>query len=125
MDAVMAYEREQDRFPQDVHVGNSWDIESYDERGNLLRYIEVKGRWPQDADVVTLTVPEWEAARRHEEQHWLYIVRLGDGVLWMIRNPYAKLQPQELKRWVVKIGDVAAQGEMVTLDDLSTLKDTL
>ncbi len=109
MDAALRYERKQNRRPQDVHIGHSWDIESYDAAGNLLRIIEVKGRGPEDAAVVTLTEPEWEAARRHGDQHWLYIVRLGDGLLWTIQNPYAKLQPKELKRWVVKIQDAAAQ----------------
>ncbi len=109
MDAALRYERKQNRRPQDVHIGHSWDIESYDAEGNLLRTIEVKGRGPEDAAVVTLTAPEWEAARRHGDQHWLYIVRLGDGRLWTIHNPYNKLQPKELKRWVVKIQDAAAQ----------------
>ncbi|MBN2007171.1 MAG: DUF3883 domain-containing protein [Anaerolineae bacterium] len=115
MQAVMAYETHEGRHPRDVHQGNSWDIESYDGQGNLLRYIEVKGRGPKDADVVTLTEPEWEAARRLGDQHWLYIVRLGDGKLWMIQNPYAKLQPKELKRWVVNLKDAAEQGKTVNL----------
>jgi hypothetical protein len=115
MNTVMAYEREQGRFPKDVHKGNSWDIESYDAQGNLLRYIEVKGRGPEDANVVSLTEPEWKAARRLGDQHWLYIVRLGDGVMWMIQNPHAKLEPREIKQLLVKIGNVAALGEAVRL----------
>ena len=114
MQAVMAYETRRGRRPRDVHQGHSWDIESYDAQGNLLRYIEVKGRGPGDADVVTLTEPEWEAARRLGEQHWLYIVRLEDGRLWMVQNPYAKLQPKELKRWVVKIDEAALQATNVS-----------
>ncbi|MBN1889078.1 MAG: DEAD/DEAH box helicase family protein, partial [Thermoflexales bacterium] len=43
MQAVMEYETRQDRVPRDVHKGNSWDIESYDQQGKLLRCIEVKG----------------------------------------------------------------------------------
>ncbi|MDY7075907.1 MAG: helicase-related protein [Chloroflexota bacterium] len=113
MQVVMECEIEQGRIPRDVHQGKSWDIESYDDQGNLLRYIEVKGRGPEDANVVTLTEPEWEAARRLGDKHWLYIVRLGDGMLWMIQNPYTKLQPRELKRWVVRVRDAAAQGEAV------------
>jgi len=80
-----------------------------------LRYIEVKGRGPEGAGVVILTEPEWEAARRLQDKHWLYIARLGDGMLWMIQNPYSKLQPRELKRLVLKIRDVAEQGEAVSL----------
>ncbi len=116
MDAVMDHEREQGRCPKDVHVGNSWDIESYDAHGNLLRYIEVKGRGPEDADLVSLTEPEWEAAGRLRDQYWLYIVRLGDGRLWKILNLRCKLQPRELKRWIIRIGDVADWGEMVRLN---------
>jgi hypothetical protein len=97
-------------------VGNSWDIESYDAHGNLLRYIEVKGRGPEDADLVSLTEPEWEAAGRLRDQYWLYIVRLGDGRLWKILNLRCKLQPRELKRWIIRIGDVADWGEMVRLN---------
>ena len=113
MQAVMAYETREGRHPRDVHQGNSWDVESYDAQGNLLRYIEVKGRGPEDADEVALTEPEWEAARRLGDRHWLYIVRLGDKRMWTIQNPYAKLQPKELKRWVVKIGDAVAQATAV------------
>ncbi|MBN2390635.1 MAG: DUF3883 domain-containing protein [Anaerolineae bacterium] len=109
MQAALAYETRENRHPRDVHQGNSWDIESYDAQGNLLRYIEVKGRGPEDADVVTLTEPEWEAARRLGDRHWLYIVRLGDGQMWTIQNSYTKLQPKELKHWMVKIEDAAIQ----------------
>jgi hypothetical protein len=117
MEVAMQYETRQGRHPRDVHVGNSWDIESDDDQGHLLRYIEVKGRGPEDANIVTLTGPEWDAARRLGDQHWLYIVRLGDGMLWMIQNPYAKLEPRELKRLIVRIADAASHGEAVSLDD--------
>jgi hypothetical protein len=116
MNVVMQYEAEQGRHPRDVHVGNSWDIESDDEQGRVARYIEVKGRGPEGADVVTLTGPEWEAARRLGDQHWLFIVSLGDGLLVMIQNPYDKLAPRELRRWVVKIEDVVPRGEAVRLE---------
>jgi superfamily II DNA or RNA helicase len=116
MEAVMRYEARQGRHPRDVHVGNSWDVESDDEQGRVARYIEVKGRGPEDADVVTMTGPEWEAARRLGDRHWLYIVLLGDGMLVMIQNPYAKLAPRELKRWIVKVKDAAGQGVAVQLE---------
>ncbi|GAB4423905.1 MAG: helicase-related protein [Anaerolineae bacterium] len=106
MKIVMDYEWSQQRHPRDVSQGHSWDIESDNEAGELLRYIEVKGRGPEDALEVHLTDPEWEAARRHGDQHWLYIVRLGDKMMWQIQNPYQKLQPKELKRWVVRVSDV-------------------
>ncbi len=96
---------------KDVHESASWDIESYDQRGRLQRYIEIKGRGPADADEVYLTQPEWEAARRHGDQHWLYIVRLGDQTMWRIQDPYAKLRPRELKRWVVRISEMAGMAD--------------
>jgi hypothetical protein len=77
----------------------------------VIRYIEVKGRGPGEAEEIWLTEPEWEAARRLGDQHWLYIVRLEDGMMWMIRNPYQKLKPKELKRWIVKIDDAASLSE--------------
>jgi len=54
----------QGRHSRHVHVGHSWDIESDDAPGVTVRYIEVKGRGPADANVVELTDPEWVAARR-------------------------------------------------------------
>ncbi len=111
MQKVMEYETRQGRHPRDVHVGHSWDIESDDAQGVTVRYIEVKGRGPEDADVVELTDPEWEAARRLGDQHWLYVVRLGDGMLWMIRNPYAVLRPREHKRWIVSLNEMPTSAE--------------
>jgi len=115
MEAVVRHELQQDRHPRDVHVGNSWDIESDDENGRVVRYIEVKGRGPKDADVVTMTEPEWEAARRLKDQHWLYIVRLGDGMLVKVQNPCDKLRPKTIKRLAVRITDAEGHGEVVSL----------
>ncbi len=119
MARVMEHETRQHRHPRDVHMGHSWDIESDDAQGVTERYIEVKGRGPEDADEVWLTEPEWEAARRLGDQHWLYIVRLGDGMLWMIQDPYNRLQPRELKRWVVQLRDAASYAEMAQVKTLS------
>lgn len=107
MKVVMDLEEEQGRYPKDVSKGKSWDIESFDIAGKVVRYIEVKGRGPGEAEEVWLTEPEWEAARRLGDQHWLYIVRLEDGMKWMIQNPYLKLHPKEMKRWVVSIDEAA------------------
>ncbi len=114
MEAVMAYETSQHRHPRDVHADHSWDIESDDSHGVVQRYIEVKGRGPEDANEVMLTNPEWEAARRLGDQHWLYIVRLADQMMWRIQNPYGKLQPKEHKRWIVRIDDAAPYSEQTT-----------
>ncbi len=111
MQAVMAYETGQQRRPRDVHADHSWDIESDDAHGVVQRYIEVKGRGPEDADEVMLTDPEWEAARRLGDQHWLYIVRVADGAMWRIQNPALKLRPKEHRRWIVRIEDAAQFAE--------------
>jgi superfamily II DNA or RNA helicase len=111
MQKALDHEASHGRYPRNVSQGKSWDIESCDAMGRVVRYIEVKGRGPGEAEEVWLTGPEWEAARRLGDQHWLYIVRLEDVMLWMIRNPYLKLQPKELKRWIVKIEDAAPVAE--------------
>lgn len=103
MKVAMELEVEHGRYPKDVSRGKSWDIESHNADGKIVRYIEVKGRGPGEAEEVWLTEPEWEAARRLGDQHWLYIVRLEDGMKLMIQNPYQKLHPKELKRWVISI----------------------
>jgi len=109
MQIVMHYEQMHGRRPKDVHGHESWDIESYAADGVLERFIEVKARGPESAAEVELTDPEWQAARRHGAQHWLYVVRLEDGQLWKTQDPYTSLQPQEKKRWIVKLSDVAHQ----------------
>jgi hypothetical protein len=40
-------------------------------------------------------------------------VRLGDGMMWMVQNPYARLEPRELKRWVVQVRNMAEHAETV------------
>jgi superfamily II DNA or RNA helicase len=115
MRLVLDYEARQGRCPRDMHQDHSWDIEADDAHGVVLRYIEVKGRGPADADIVELTEPEWQAARRLGDQHWLYIVRLADSMLWMIQNPYARLQPRELKRWQVRVSDAVPCAEAVRM----------
>lgn len=116
MKIVMSYETAQGRHPQDVHQGKSWDIESASAAGRIERYIEVKGRGPKEGNEIVMTNPEWEAARRLGERHWLYIVRLEDNQMWMIQNPHARLQPKELKRWLVTIPEATAHAETATVE---------
>lgn len=111
MQIVIEDEIHQERHPKDVHTGRSWDIESCDAQGRVLRYIEVKGRGPKEAEEVSLTDPEWEAARRLGDQYWLYIVRLEDKRIWRIQNPYEKLRPKELRRWLIHIKQVEGFSE--------------
>ena len=115
MRVAMQYEREQGRFPKDVHERESWDIESYDAEGVVQRYIEVKGRGPEDALVVSISTPERNAMRRLGDQHWLYIVRLGDGMMLRIQNP-AKLKMRERKVWELRISDAMPLAEISAID---------
>jgi len=117
VERVMRYEKSQNRIPRDVSKSNSWDIESAERDGVISRYIEVKGRGPADAGEVMLTEPEWAAAQRLGDQHWLYIVRIEDGMLWMIKNPFQRLQPRELKRFVIRIADVEPFAETRTWNE--------
>lgn len=117
MKIVAAYEERQGRHPRDVSQGKSWDIESDDSNKVPIRFIEVKGRGPKEANEVMITEPEWQAARRLGDKHWLYIVRLGDGMMWMIQNPYTKLKPKELKRWLVRVPDAVPHAQTVVLDE--------
>jgi hypothetical protein len=103
---VMEFERQEQRLPKDVHEGKSWDIESYDAQGKVVRFIEVKGRGPEKANEVLLTNPEWKAAQRLEELHWLYIVRLEDRKIWTIPNPHETLKAKEIKHWQIKLSDL-------------------
>jgi ABC-type cobalamin/Fe3+-siderophores transport system ATPase subunit len=124
LENVKSYERERVIFTPGTNAicgqngaGKSTVLEADDEQCHVARYIEVKGRGPEDADVVTMTGPEWEAARRLGDQHWLYIVLLGDGMLVMIQNPYAKLEPRELKRWLVTVTEAKGHGETDRLNN--------
>ena len=36
--------------------------------------------------------------------------------MWMIRNPFSKLQPKELKRWVVSVASVLPHAKVVTVN---------
>lgn len=37
----------------------------------------------------------------------------------MIQDPYNRLQPRELKRWVVQLRDAASSAEMAQVETLS------
>ena len=72
-----------------MHPG--YDIESRDEAGRIVRFIEVKataGLWSGDG--VGVTSREFETARQHGERYWLYVVELVETDhprLLRIRNP--------------------------------------
>jgi len=105
MNVAMAYERKNRRMPEDVSFQNlGYDIRSCDENANY-RYIEVKTRAKEGA--LTLTPNEWLMAQRLKHEYWLYIVvnASSNPELYLIQNPAAKLEPDEvidIARYIVK-----------------------
>ena len=73
MEAVMNYERGQDRDPTDVSkiIGPGYDIKSITKEG-ITRYIEVKGR--NGTGAVALSKNEWFKAKHLAEDYYLYVV---------------------------------------------------
>ena len=89
------HELSQGRKPVSVEKDNcGWDITSLKD-GQVVRYIEVKGR-ATDGDVC-LTANEWIKAQRFGKDYWLYIVThcKSEPKLHMIQDPASKLCPKE------------------------------
>jgi len=105
MDIIMMEERSNGRFPVDVHEGKSWDIESLDFQGISFATSKSKAVDRKTRTKVSLTDPEWNAARRLGDQHWLYIVRLGISASGISRTRW-KNASQEFKRWLVRLSDI-------------------
>ena len=109
---AMAFEREQGRIPQDVSSQNlGYDVRS-EGPGGEVRYIEVKARARTGS--IALTPNEWLMARRLADNYWLYVVEnaASEPVLYTIRDPAAKLKPEEqvnIVRFIVKDWKPAAE----------------
>jgi hypothetical protein len=97
IDRVVEFEKDEGRFPVVMppkHPG--YDIESKDETGNTVRYIEVKslsGDWGMTG--VTLTKPQFEKAIDEENNYWLYIVERAqqeDFKIHRIQNPAQRVE---------------------------------
>lgn len=90
MGAVMDTERALGRDPKDVSAENrGYDIESRDQKGGRLHFIEVKGRH-KDADTVTITRNEMLTAFNAEDMYVLAVVRVEEGSAhqpFYVRNP--------------------------------------
>ena len=75
IERVLAFERAAGRFPTEMSHGNpGYDIESRDDKGNLIRYIEVKslgGMWSEN---VAMTGVQFRFAQTKGPQAWLYVV---------------------------------------------------
>ena len=120
MQVAMEYERAQGRMPEDVSSQNlGYDIRSVaavsDRRTEMalaVRYIEVKARARSGA--VALTPNEWLMAQRLADEYWLYVVEnaASTPTLYLIRNPAARLRPNEvveIVRFVVSDWKQAAE----------------
>ena len=95
IEVTKEYEISQGRKPVSVEEENcGWDLSSL-KGGQVVRYIEVKGRSTDGA--VALTPNEWIKAQRFGEEYWLYVVTncKTSPQLHRIQNPAAKLEPTE------------------------------
>jgi len=108
VEEAMKYERSQGRKPFSVEEENcGWDISSL-QGGQVVRYIEVKGR-ASDGDIA-LTENEWIKAQRFGKDYWLYVVTecKTSPTLHVIQDPASKLRPAEemrIVRYLVKHDD--------------------
>jgi hypothetical protein len=92
VDCVLAYEREAGRTPREMpHENPGYDIESLDEYGNIVRYIEVKStaeEWGETG--VGLSDTQFRKAQELGPLYWLYVVECADSEdpqVYPIRDP--------------------------------------
>ncbi len=94
---VVEFEKSKGRSPivmPPKHPG--YDIESKDETGRTIRFIEVKslsGDWGMTG--VGLTKPQFEKAQEHTDQYWLYIVERAQQdnyKIYPIQNPARRVE---------------------------------
>jgi len=93
MRVTMAFERQNNRQPEDVSGENhGFDVRSveFDADGAFagIRYIEVKARAQSGA--IRLSANEWKKARRYGDDFWLYIITQAgsnEPELQRIQNP--------------------------------------
>lgn len=93
---VVEHEKAAGRFPKVMeHSNPGFDIESADPQGNNPIFIEVKGitdEWAERG--VTLSRTQFDYARIHKENAWLYVVEYALDSrrrrLWQIQDPATK-----------------------------------
>jgi len=116
MEIVMAYERNEGRIPEDVSAENmGFDIRSRNEKGEVVRYIEVKAR--AGVGKVALTQNEWFKALRFGEDYYLYVVYNAASTpeLHIIRDPARNVTPEKIVesvRFVVDPESILSAGEV-------------
>lgn len=112
MQVTLRYERGHGRQPQDVAAENlGYDVRSFDPASGRTRYIEVKAR--AGFGRLALTQNEWFTAQRMGEDFYLYAVLNAASdhpVLYVVRNPAARLQPEEQHqvRYLVSVETIQA-----------------
>ncbi|MHC2086586.1 protein NO VEIN domain-containing protein [Methylobacterium sp. CM6244] len=97
IEAVLKYERNANRIPvEQSHSNPGFDIRSAHEDGAGTRLIEVKGlgsAWNERG--IKLTGVQYEMAREHPEQFWIYVVEnacdLQTQKVHAIANPFSKV----------------------------------
>lgn len=95
MEAVMAVERELGNRPEDVSAQKvGYDIASYDQNVDHMRFIEVKGRI-DGADTVMITRQEVITSLHEPEKFILAIVQVGDGYVHAPRYLRGALDTRE------------------------------
>ena len=81
VDAVLAHERSNGRHPLEMpHDNPGYDVESSDDDGTIVRYIEVKslvGEWGPGG-MPNISPRQFAFARDNREKAWLYVVELAE-----------------------------------------------
>ena len=92
VDIVLAWETRAGRYPTEMsHTHPGYDVESKNEVGEIIRYIEVKSRtgaWDQQG--VTLSDTQFNEAQKLGHAYWLYIVENADqedAKLFRVQDP--------------------------------------
>jgi hypothetical protein len=97
VDFVLQCESKARRHPKEMpQTHEGYDVESRNSAGEVERYIEAKtvsSAWGERG--VTLSQPQFEAARRLKDKYWLYVVENGDSPTWRvhrIQNPALRVK---------------------------------
>ena len=92
VDRVLEWEAQAGRYPEEMsHTHPGYDVESKNEDGEVVRYIEVKSRagsW--DNQGVTLSDTQFYEAQKRKDSYWLYIVEKAeqdDAQMYRIQDP--------------------------------------
>ena len=108
---VLAYERQQGRFPEEKpHNNRGFDILSRNTAGEVVRTIEVKSKGDK-WDSVLVSSPQFETALELKTNFWLYVVErsLDDDnyQIYLIQNPAHKVQKFAYKSDWIDIAEKA------------------